>query len=1210
MPTLVLILIVIQLFFPFKVWVLLVSGFGGMWLLSYLWARSLKRGLQIEREIRFGWKQIGDRLRERVILENHGWAPGFWVEIDDHSDMREYNISSVTEIRGRRSQNWHTQGVCNNRGLYTLGPVTLETGDPFGLYKVTVEYTDAVNMMVVPPVISLPEIEIASGGQAGEGRSLVKSLMQTVTSTGVREYAPGDSLRWLHWPTTARTGEPYIRVFDDEPASDWRILLDLDARVQVGEGQNSTEEHSVILAASLVNQGLQSGKPVGLLAQGDELVWHHPNIGDSHLWSVLRSLATVRPGRLPLTHLLERVRTSLGPRTSLIIITANLSLEWLDALELLRRNGVVPTILLLDPISFGGKGDVEIIRKQLRKLGIRHYVIKSDLLDRPEPEQPEELGWLLTQNRKPNFVVNKWQVLWRKLVQNLRSWGLLFVFFFGLANALNFAVRGLEINLIWNMLLLGAFVGWLFARSDLSGRAAAILSSMAGVEVAILRIGRFGEPVRQAFNEMGRLFSQAIAWQFESAAQPNIYPLLWRLVQIGERLEALGFRLLGWFFDLLAGQPVYDPVVIAFLWGLAVWGTAVWAMWCIIRYKNTLLALLPGIALVAISLALIQQSSFYFTLMFGVASALLVITNFDFRERIWQLKEVRYTTGIQSNIAVAAFSLALGLMTIAALTPSVSIERIADFFQRLTGEDQEQELVSSLGLENRQDPDNIYILDVRRFGGLPNAHLIGSGPELSEQVVMVARMETSLESFMEPGDTEQPPLYLRSLTYDSYNGRGWVSRDTQVEDYRPGDQMVAPDLEHIFPVRQQIQFVEEGSGILYTLGEPTSVDQAFQAAWRLYDENNGQYDLFGVTVSEEVYRADSYVSVYSEDELRAAGQDYPDWIQDRYISLPAEVPERIYALARDLTATEPNPYDRALALESYLRTIPYTLDVDTGPADQDIVEYFLFDLQKGYCDYYASAMVVMARAAGFPARYVIGYIGENFDKVNQVYIVTADQAHAWAEVYFPGYGWIPFEPTGGRAALERAQDQPATLPDDFELDLTPLVPENRPSLESWSKIIGQVLVGALLLVVLGWLVAEVWLYLTPTRRLPEKIFRRLYRSSLRVGIPLQPGDTAFVFARKLNQYLILLSRESRWENWILSHTTSINEMTDIFVWHLFSRSEKEHFDKITVIRAYRRIRRLLWVLGLLTKLYRVKLLRPMLGSNVRRFIEEINVSLP
>jgi hypothetical protein len=412
-------------------------------------------------------------------------------------------------------------------------------------------------------------------------------------------------------------------------------------------------------------------------------------------------------------------------------------------------------------------------------------------------------------------------------------------------------------------------------------------------------------------------------------------------------------------------------------------------------------------------------------------------------------------------------------------------------------------------------------------------------------------------------------------------------------------------LENTHLIRQQIQFVENSSGIIYTVGEPISIDQDFQAAWRIYDEEAESYDLFGVTVSEEIYRADSSITMYSEDELRAAGQDYPTWVQERYISLPEGVPESLYALARDLTAIEPNPYDRAVAIEAYLRTIPYTLDVDTGPPDQDITEYFLFDLQKGYCDYYATAMVVLARAAGFPARYVVGYIGENFDEVNQVYIITADQAHAWAEVYFPGYGWIPFEPTGGRSEIERLPEQPSELPDDFELGLAPLVPKSRFSLENWPQMFALGVACLSLLVILVWIVGEVRLYLTPENTLPEKIFRKLYKISHRIGIPIQPGETAFEFARRLNRYVAILSKDSRWSDWMLKNVAMVDQITDIFVWQLFSLSKKGHFDKIELIRAYKKLRRLFWLLWILTKLYRVKLLRPMLGSNVRRFVTAI-----
>ena len=151
---------------------------------------------------------------------------------------------------------------------------------------------------------------------------------------------------------------------------------------------------------------------------------------------------------------------------------------------------------------------------------------------------------------------------------------------------------------------------------------------------------------------------------------------------------------------------------------------------------------------------------------------------------------------------------------------------------------------------------------------------------------MVARMETSLGNNMENGDSARPTLYLGSLSYDGYTGRGWISRRTQEKEYSPGDLLSVLDQGNTYQVRQQIQFVEEGDGVVYTVGEPLSIDQDFLAAWRIFDPQSGIYDLFGVIVSGETYRADSLVRIYSEEELRAAGQDYPAWLLDRYLQLP------------------------------------------------------------------------------------------------------------------------------------------------------------------------------------------------------------------------------------------------------------------------------------------------------------------------------------
>ncbi|MDR2670348.1 MAG: transglutaminase-like domain-containing protein [Oscillospiraceae bacterium] len=130
-----------------------------------------------------------------------------------------------------------------------------------------------------------------------------------------------------------------------------------------------------------------------------------------------------------------------------------------------------------------------------------------------------------------------------------------------------------------------------------------------------------------------------------------------------------------------------------------------------------------------------------------------------------------------------------------------------------------------------------------------------------------------------------------------------------------------------------------------------------------------------------------------------------------YLSLPAELPARVRTLAEELTKTQETDYDKARALETYLReTFPYDLNTPPTPPSQDFVDYFLFDLQRGYCTYYASALAVMARSIGLPARYVEGFAPSS-DKIEEYYYATGKQAHAWVEIFFEGFGWIPFEPT-------------------------------------------------------------------------------------------------------------------------------------------------------------------------------------------------------
>lgn len=397
LPFLVILLLLLQFIESFRGWRILLVGLGGAWLVSYLWARSLARGLRLTREMRFGWVQVGDQLIERFTLNNSGRQHALWVEVIDHSTLPSYRASRVVSVGGTKIVKWFKEAVCTRRGLFTLGPISLQTGDPFGLYTVKLEYPVSVPLLVMPRVVPLPTIEVAAGGRLGEGRMRANALERTVSAAYVREYQPGDQWRWIHWPTSAKHESLFVRLFDGAPSGDWWIMLDMNRNVHIGVDQDATDEHEVILAASLADRGLKSGRAVGLVAADEELVWLPPQGGEAQRWQILLSLAKISRGERPLSELLMRMPPIMGRNTSLVIITPSMDRRWVEALMPLMERGVIPTVLLLDPLSFGGSSDPAEIQPSLIDLGVTHYLIPRDLLEKAtahleQREGEDELG--------------------------------------------------------------------------------------------------------------------------------------------------------------------------------------------------------------------------------------------------------------------------------------------------------------------------------------------------------------------------------------------------------------------------------------------------------------------------------------------------------------------------------------------------------------------------------------------------------------------------------------------------------------------------------------------------------------------------------------------------------------------------------------------------------------------------------------------------
>jgi uncharacterized protein (DUF58 family) len=397
-PVIGLISMVMQIIDPSRAWVILIVGIGGTWLLCRWWVRGLAESLKFKREMRFGWAQVGDRLEERFTLTNEFVLPATWIALHDHSTLPDHHTSVATGVDGTSTSQWKMLNQCTRRGVYTPGGTTLETGDPFGIYTLTIEDTTSSTLAVMPPVVSLPRFNILSSGWAGEGRTNPRSLEETINASHTREMVPGDPMRLVHWKTTARRNKYFVRQADSTHAGDWLILLDLHKDSQVGEGWDSTEEHGVILSTSLISQGLAEDHSVGLAVNGAEPAWHVPRNNEYQQRALMKSLAVASPSEMGLKDYLQRSDKAFGGRCSLLIVTASSDVEWTQSLLPLLWRGVLPTVFLFDVNTFGGSVKTEQVSQTLQSLGVPCHVIPKELLDtrQARPGHEGEWDWRIT----------------------------------------------------------------------------------------------------------------------------------------------------------------------------------------------------------------------------------------------------------------------------------------------------------------------------------------------------------------------------------------------------------------------------------------------------------------------------------------------------------------------------------------------------------------------------------------------------------------------------------------------------------------------------------------------------------------------------------------------------------------------------------------------------------------------------------------------
>jgi transglutaminase-like putative cysteine protease len=447
------------------------------------------------------------------------------------------------------------------------------------------------------------------------------------------------------------------------------------------------------------------------------------------------------------------------------------------------------------------------------------------------------------------------------------------------------------------------------------------------------------------------------------------------LRQAGDDLEA-AWRLFG---KVRAPAPVENGFLAAS--GAAIWVLVFVADWAAFRVSATFEALLPATTLFVFAAALGGSGSpFAGAAVFAGAALLFVLLHrTSNQERTSRWAGEHHSQGRWSLLGTGAALIAAAVVAGLIAGP------------KLPGA--EAEPVVAWRDINRDKPTRVV-----------------TSPLVQLQTKILDQPDVELFSV----ESEQPS-YWRLTSLDQFDGQIWrqsySTSDAEGKLPQAIDSAARTDT-----VEQTFQILRLASVWLPAAYEPVAVDTGADPAD--YDEQSSTL-MVDRDVSDSdgySYKVTSALPLWSAAELRAASTDVPKPIEDVYTDLPGDFPDRVTQLANDVTADAATPYDKAVALQDYLRGPDFTYNINVGPGhSEDALQHFLFESREGYCEQFAGSYAVMARAIGLPARVAVGFTWGVRDRFEpDLYRVRGNHAHAWPEVYIGEYGWVPMEPTPGR----------------------------------------------------------------------------------------------------------------------------------------------------------------------------------------------------
>jgi uncharacterized protein (DUF58 family) len=367
----------------------------GVLIIAKIWSRLSLTGLHLSRDTRTDRAQVGQPLIERVRLQNLSRIGKLWVEVIDHSDLPGHKISRVAHLHGNDSNRWRVETICARRGRFRIGPMTLRSGDPFGLFPNERLIPGTHELLVYPATVDLSAFSLPIGELPGGTAIQRRTPFVTPNAAGIRDYFPGDAYNRIAWTATARTGKLMVKEFELDPTADIFIVIDLEANVQAGasgiaslpyitSGEvplaywlDSTEEYAVTIAASLAHHFLNQNRNVGLIGSASNHISIPTDRGGRQMLKILEQLAVARAdGVTPFGEVLLAEGNQFTRNSTVIVVTSSTDEEWVQSLINIVSRRVQCVAVVIEPSTFGAPDSSLFVVSGLASVGVPTYLVK------------------------------------------------------------------------------------------------------------------------------------------------------------------------------------------------------------------------------------------------------------------------------------------------------------------------------------------------------------------------------------------------------------------------------------------------------------------------------------------------------------------------------------------------------------------------------------------------------------------------------------------------------------------------------------------------------------------------------------------------------------------------------------------------------------------------------------------------------------------